>query len=120
MDSVGSGMDDSDGEPYDAAPPMKRSRAGEATLFMHIKSGMNIPEVAAGWVARYQDERDSALMEIIQLFVTCTGSVGTVTPELYQGIGDGFLTLLQGMGDELPTKCSIEYPLITNVGKRQE
>ena len=59
---------------------------------------------------RYQDDRDTALLEIIQFFISASGCKSTVTPQLYRGIGSGFQEVLKTMTDEFGEEGS-EYPL---------
>ena len=73
----------------------------EDTLYTAVLSGKApMQELAAGWIERYQDDRDTALLEIIQFFISASGCRSTVTPQLYRGIGSGFQDVLKTMTDE--------------------
>ena len=69
-------------------------------------------ELASGWIQRYQEDLDTALLEMIQFFISASGSKGTVTPELYRCIGNGFQEVLKTMTDNFAEE-SAEYPLTT-------
>ena len=70
-------------------------------------------ELANGWVVRYQNDRDTALLELIQFFFNSSGCKGIVTPDLYRGIGGGFHEVLKKMTDDFQEDGS-EYPLTIN------
>ena len=95
----------------DSSAAYEPSDVQEETLYTAVLSGKApMTELAAGWIERYQDDRDTALLEIIQFFISSSGCKSTVTPQLYRGIGSGFQEVLKTMTDEFGEEGS-EYPL---------
>ena len=85
----------------------------DQTLYLFVvKNNITMVELASGWIQRYQEDRDTALLEMIQFFISASGSKGTVTPELYRCIGNGFQEVLKTMTDNFAEE-SAEYPLTT-------
>ena len=86
----------------------------EETLYSFVlKNTVAMSELANGWVVRYQNDRDTALLELIQFFFNSSGCKGIVTPDLYRGIGGGFQEVLKKMTDDFQEDGS-EYPLTIN------
>ena len=59
-----------------------------------------VSDLASGWITRYQEDRDTSLLELIQFFIDSSGCKGQVTADLYRGIGGGFQEVLKTMTDQ--------------------
>lgn len=65
--------------------------------------------VASDWVRRYEQDAESAMLELIQYFVLCCGCRAEVTLEMYRGeTADVIRTLTENFDED-----SGGYPLIT-------
>jgi len=73
-------------------------------------------DVVDGWIARYNSDRDTGLLELIQLFITSTGSGAEITPGLYANISDGFDEILKVATDDILDEFTTEYPVIKSTG----
>ena len=46
----------------------------QQTLYMLVlKNQIPVADLASGWITRYQEDRDTALLELIQFFINSSG-----------------------------------------------
>ena len=58
----------SDSLVYDEEP------GDQQTLYMLVlKNQIPVADLASGWITRYQEDRDTALLELIQFFINSSG-----------------------------------------------
>ena len=80
----------------------------------------DISDVVDGWITRYQTDRDSALLELIQFFVTATGSATEITAQLYMHISNGFEEIIKLATDDISEEFATDYPLIKASGRYRQ
>ncbi|VDP90268.1 unnamed protein product [Echinostoma caproni] len=82
----------------------------EHTLFGAIRSGRVAPQtVVDDWIEQYKTNREPAMLELIQFFISCSGCKGKVTPEMYSQ--STHADIIRRMTEEFD-EDSGEYPLI--------
>ncbi|VEL22622.1 unnamed protein product, partial [Protopolystoma xenopodis] len=86
----------------------------EHTLFGAIRSGRVAPQTLVDdWIEQYKTNRDPAMLELIQFFISCSGCKGKVTPEMYSRMTHA--EIIRRMTEEFD-EDSGEYPLIQSSG----
>ncbi|KAL3317738.1 Cohesin subunit SA-1 [Cichlidogyrus casuarinus] len=92
------------------AGPVDRYREEEHTLFGAIKSGNTPPQnIVDGWIEQYKTNQDAAMLELYQFFISCSGSKGKISMDMYLNLSDSDIILK--MTEEF-AEDSGEYPLI--------
>ncbi|VDP76540.1 unnamed protein product [Schistosoma mattheei] len=82
----------------------------EHTLYGAIRSGRVAPQtVVDDWIEQYKTNREPAMLELIQFFISCSGCKGKVTPEMYSRLSHA--DIIRRMTEEFD-EDSGEYPLI--------
>ncbi|CAL8094125.1 unnamed protein product [Calicophoron daubneyi] len=82
----------------------------EHTLYGAIRSGRVAPQtVVDDWIEQYKTNREPAMLELIQFFISCSGCKGKVTPEMYSQ--STHADIIRRMTEEFD-EDSGEYPLI--------
>ncbi|CAH8656349.1 unnamed protein product [Heterobilharzia americana] len=61
------------------------------------------------WIEQYKTNREPAMLELIQFFISCSGCKGKVTPEMYSHLSHA--DIIRRMAEEFD-EDSGEYPLI--------
>ena len=108
--------------PQAQAPPNKRARRSNdpnqifheelnlQTLFQVVKNGRHaLQSVVDDWIESYKQDKDSALLELINFLIQSCGCKGTVTPEMFVTMDQ--TEIIQRMTEEFD-EDSGEYPLI--------
>nr|CAH8872682.1 unnamed protein product [Trichobilharzia regenti] len=82
----------------------------EHTLYGAIRSGRVAPQtVVDDWIEQYKTNREPAMLELIQFFISCSGCKGKVTPEMYSRLSH--TDIIRRMTEEFDEESG-EYPLI--------
>ncbi|KAF8565992.1 hypothetical protein P879_06467 [Paragonimus westermani] len=82
----------------------------EHTLYGAVRSGRVAPQtVVDDWIEQYKTNREPAMLELIQFFISCSGCKGKVTPEMYSQLSHA--DIIRRMTEEFD-EDSGEYPLI--------
>ncbi|CAL1527874.1 unnamed protein product [Lymnaea stagnalis] len=111
----------------DSAPPAKRKKAetaaakakkaqhisldsGDGSLFEAVKTGKaSLQTVVDEWIEGYKIERNTALLELIQFFIQCSGCKGKITPYMYANMEHA--EIIRKMTEEFDEESG-DYPLI--------
>lgn len=89
----------------------KDDKKEEGNLFEIVKSGKTaLTIVVDEWIEAYKADRDSALLDLIQFFIHCSGCRGTITPLMYASMEHA--EIIRKMTEEFD-EDSGDYPLIT-------
>lgn len=82
----------------------------ENSLYGAIKSGRVAPQALVDdWIEQYKSNRDAAMLELMQFFISCSGCRGKITPEMYSRMSHA--DIIRRMTEEFD-EDSGEYPLI--------
>ena len=81
-----------------------------------------LQEVVNNWIDAYKQDRDKALVDLIQFFIHCSGCKGRITLEMYQNMEH--TEIIRRMTEEfdevllLLTKyeCSMQNYLMNSIG----
>ncbi|CAH1781721.1 unnamed protein product [Owenia fusiformis] len=82
----------------------------DGSLFEVVKSGKTaLQAVVDDWIEGYKSDRDTALLELIQFFIQCSGCKGRITPHMYANMEHA--EIIRKMTEEFD-EDSGDYPLI--------
>ena len=83
---------------------------GEGSLFEIVKSGKTaLTVVVDDWIEAYKQDRDSALLDLIQFFIHCSGCRGRITAHMYHNMEHA--EIIRKMTEEFEEESG-DYPLI--------
>ncbi|UYV73194.1 STAG2 [Cordylochernes scorpioides] len=81
-----------------------------STLFEIVKVGRpTLQHVVDEWIEAYKQDRDSALLELMQFFIQCSGCKGTITPQMQASMEHA--QIIRKMTEEFDEESG-DYPLI--------
>ncbi|ELU02222.1 hypothetical protein CAPTEDRAFT_182123 [Capitella teleta] len=90
--------------------PRQPAAEGEGSLFEIVKSGKTaLTVVVDDWIEQYKQDRDSALLDLIQFFIHCSGCKGRITPHMYHNMEHA--EIIRKMTEEFEEETG-DYPLI--------
>ncbi|XP_022098591.1 cohesin subunit SA-2-like isoform X2 [Acanthaster planci] len=82
------------------------------TLFEIVRQGKGaLQTVVDEWIEGYKSNRDTALLDLINFFIQCSGCKGTVTLEMYSNMEHS--DIIRRMTEEFDEESG-DYPLIIN------
>lgn len=82
----------------------------EGSLFEIVKSGKTaLTTVIDDWIEAYKQDRDTALLDLIQFFIHCSGCKGRITPHMYHNMEHA--EIIRKMTEEFDEESG-DYPLI--------
>ncbi|PAA68029.1 hypothetical protein BOX15_Mlig017969g1, partial [Macrostomum lignano] len=97
----------------------KRARRGprpheledeDSSLFAIIKQGRGaLQQIADEWIQQYKQDRDAALVRLLQFFISSSGCKGRITMQMY--LNDSYAEIIRKMTEQFD-EDSGEYPLI--------
>ncbi|KAL5005539.1 hypothetical protein ScPMuIL_018995 [Solemya velum] len=80
------------------------------SLFDVVKAGRALLQsVVDEWIETYKNDRDLALLELIQFFINCSGCKGKITPYMYANMEH--VEIIRKMTEEFEEETG-DYPLI--------
>ncbi|OCT95350.1 cohesin subunit SA-2 isoform X2 [Xenopus laevis] len=83
-------------------------RAEAVTLFEVICIGKGaIQSVVSDWVEVYQEDRDAALLDLLNFYIQCSGCQGVVTAEMFQNQGDQ--DIVQRLTEEFDEETGLQF-----------
>ncbi|KAM3934220.1 cohesin subunit SA-2-like [Leptodactylus fuscus] len=78
------------------------------TLFEVISIGKRaIQSVVDDWIEAYQEDRDAALLDLINFYIQCSGCQGVVTAELFQNPGNR--NIMQKLTEEFDEETGLQF-----------
>ena len=106
---------------FDAGFPSPRSKLGrrpievqaedESSLYFIIRNGKaSLQSVVDDWIDNYKSERDTALLSLMQFFISAAGCKGRITPQMQANMEHA--DIIRQMTEEFEEETG-EYPLIT-------
>lgn len=60
------------------------------------------------WIEAYKNDRDAALLELIQFFIQCSGCKGKITPYMYSNMEHA--EIIRKMTEEFDEVTFLYYP----------
>ncbi|XP_042863250.1 cohesin subunit SA-2-like isoform X2 [Penaeus japonicus] len=102
-------------------PPRKRGRPGrkpitevmaedEQSLYFIVRNGRTaLAQVVDDWIDSYKDNRDGALLQLMQFFINAAGCKGKITPHMQATMEHA--EIIRRMTEEFEEESG-EYPLI--------
>ncbi|XP_074657928.1 cohesin subunit SA-2-like isoform X2 [Tubulanus polymorphus] len=98
-----------EGEMGDGQEKVRRA-AEDGSMFEIVKAGkMALQTVVDDWIETYKQDRDAALLELIQFFIQSSGCRGKITPHMYAELQHA--ELIRKMTEEFDEESG-DYPLI--------
>ncbi|KAE8625694.1 hypothetical protein XENTR_v10006366 [Xenopus tropicalis] len=83
-------------------------RAEAVTLFEVVCIGKGaIQSVVSDWVEVYQEDRDAALLDLLNFYIQCSGCQGVVTAEMFQNQGDK--DIMQKLTEEFDEETGLQF-----------
>ncbi|XP_041354006.1 cohesin subunit SA-1-like isoform X2 [Gigantopelta aegis] len=83
---------------------------GDGSLFEIVRGGRaSLQAVVDDWIESYKNDRDAALLELIQFFIQCSGCRGKITPYMYANMEHA--EIIRKMTEEFDEESG-DYPLI--------
>ena len=99
--SISDGQDSSSSSsssnpPSPRQPPVRKTRPTSSkqvdSLYMLVAGGkVSLQQLVADWLEEYKDDMDSAMVRLVQLFISTTGCSGQVTLEMIQTTEQGVM-----------------------------
>lgn len=81
------------------------------SLFEHVKQGRSaLQSVVDDWIESYRNNRDAALLELLQFFIHCSGCKGKITQEMRETMDN--TQIIRQFMDEFDEEAGGDYPLI--------
>ncbi|XP_056411819.1 cohesin subunit SA-2-like isoform X2 [Hyla sarda] len=78
------------------------------TLFEVISIGKRaIQSVVDDWIEAYQEDRDAALLDLINFYIQCSGCQGVVTAELFQNVKNR--NIMQKLTEEFDEETGLQF-----------
>nr|XP_020643006.1 cohesin subunit SA-1 isoform X1 [Pogona vitticeps] len=89
--------------------PQQNGEGGPFTLFEVVKMGKSaMQSVVDDWIESYKQDRDMALLDLINFFIQCSGCRGTVRIEMFRNMQNA--EIIRKMTEEFD-EDSGDYPL---------
>ncbi|XP_070538623.1 cohesin subunit SA-2-like isoform X2 [Ptychodera flava] len=90
----------------------QQNGAEPVTLFEIVKQGKGaLQSVVDEWIESYKNDRDAAVIDLINYFMQCSGCKGLVTPEMYVSGNMDYSDIIRKMTEEFDEESG-DYPLI--------
>lgn len=78
------------------------------TLFEVVSIGKRaIQSVVDDWIEAYQEDRDAALLDLINFYIQCSGCQGVVTAELFQNPNNR--EIMQKLTEEFDEETGLQF-----------
>ncbi|KAK6195975.1 hypothetical protein SNE40_001290 [Patella caerulea] len=85
---------------------------GDGSLFDIVRLGRaSLQAVVDDWIETYKANRDTALLELIQFFIQCSGCKGKITPYMYTNMEHA--EIIRKMTEEFDEESG-DYPFISS------
>uniref|UniRef100_A0A0L8H1N1 SCD domain-containing protein n=1 Tax=Octopus bimaculoides TaxID=37653 RepID=A0A0L8H1N1_OCTBM len=82
----------------------------DGSLFDIVRYGrVSLQSLIDDWIEAYKNDRDAALLELIQFFIQCSGCKGKITPYMYSNMEHA--EIIRKMTEEFDEESG-DYPLI--------
>ncbi|XP_013381266.1 cohesin subunit SA-1-like isoform X1 [Lingula anatina] len=82
----------------------------EGSLFEIVKTGkVALQSIVDDWIESYKQERDQALLQLIQFFIQCSGCRGKISQQMYETMEHA--EIIRKMTEEFDEESG-DYPLI--------
>ncbi|XP_048862128.1 cohesin subunit SA-2 isoform X2 [Brienomyrus brachyistius] len=89
-------------------PQLENGDVEAVTLFEVVTMGKSAMQaVVDDWIAAYQTDRETALLDLISFFIQCSGCKGVVTAEMFQCKQDS--DVMSKMVEELDEGSGLQY-----------
>ncbi|OCT92516.1 cohesin subunit SA-2 isoform X2 [Xenopus laevis] len=83
-------------------------KAEAVTLFEVVCIGKGaIQSVVSDWVEVYQEDRDAALLDLLNFYIQCSGCQGVVTAEMFQNQGNQ--DIVQRLTEEFDKETGLQF-----------
>ncbi|XP_077988288.1 cohesin subunit SA-2-like isoform X3 [Glandiceps talaboti] len=90
----------------------QQNGAEPVTLFEIVKQGKGaLQSVVDEWIESYKNDRDAAVIDLINYFMQCSGCKGQVTAEMYVSGNMDYSDIIRKMTEEFDEESG-DYPLI--------
>ena len=91
--------------------PIEVQAEDESSLYFIIRNGKaSLQSVVDDWIDNYKSERDTALLSLMQFFISAAGCRGRITPNMQANMEHA--DIIRQMTEEFEEETG-EYPLVT-------
>ena len=91
--------------------PIEVQAEDESSLYFIIRNGKaSLQSVVDDWIDNYKSERDTALLSLMQFFISAAGCRGRITPHMQANMEHA--DIIRQMTEEFEEETG-EYPLVT-------
>ncbi|KAI1723640.1 STAG domain-containing protein [Ditylenchus destructor] len=79
-------------------------------LFAALKTGRNINDIVEKWIVSYENAPDQAIIQILQLMITCCGCSGHIDSNMVHNME--FKNIIAKLTEEFDEDSGNDYPLV--------